>query len=179
MATESSSRALPLLLHLVAIAAGLFLGIKAMAALSPDLPPESSEPGVNTPAAPTQVPPDATNSLLQPGPLSIALDSVDDQLAAGQKLQVVHITPGQIDTSTTDDADGFDASDVDSSAPSRLAALISRERKEVRGLEDVQFVELRLDPNGDPQWYVQLALDVDPPRTYTATLDALSVTPGG
>jgi hypothetical protein len=179
MATESSSRALPILLHLVAIAAGLFLGIEAIAALSPDLPSESSEPGVNAPATPTQVPPDATNSLLQPGPLSIALDSVDDQLAAGQKLQVVHITPGEIDTSTTDDGDGFDVADVDVSAPTRLAALISQERKEVRGLQDFQFVELRLDPNGDPQWYVQLALDIDPPRTYTAPIEALAVTPGG
>jgi hypothetical protein len=178
MATESSSRAVPIALHLVAIAAGLFLGIKAMAELSPDLPPASSEPGVNSPAEPTQVPADAPNSLLQPGPLSIALDSVDEQLAADQTLQVVHISPGQIDTSTSDD-EGFDVADVDAGAPTRLATLIADQRKEVRGLQDFQFVELRLDPNGDPQWYVQLALDIDPPRTYTAPLDALAVTPGG
>jgi hypothetical protein len=178
MATESSSRALPIALHLVAIAVGLFLGIKAMAALSPDLPPESSEPGVNTPATSDQVPPDAPNSLFQPGPLSIALDSVDDQLAAGQQLSLLHITPAEIATNVTD-GDGFDVSDVDTSAPGRLATLISHERKEVRGLQDFQFVELRLDPNGDPQWYVQLALDIDPPRTYTAPLDAVTVTPGG
>jgi hypothetical protein len=178
MATESSSRAAPIILHLVAIAAGLFLGVKAMAALSPDLPPEGSEPGVNTPATSSQVPPDAPNSLFQPGPLSIALDSVDDQLAAGQQLGLVHITPAEIATNVTD-GDGFDVSDVDASAPGRLATLISHERKEVRGLEDFQFVELRLDPNGDPQWYVQLALEIDPPRTYTAPLDAVSVTPGG
>jgi hypothetical protein len=178
MATESSSRALPIALHLIAIAAGLFLGIRAMAALSPDLPPASSEPGVNSPAEPAQVPADAPNSLLQPGPLSIALDSVDDQLGGGQQLQVIHITPGQIDTSTTD-GDGFDVSDVDVSAPTRLAGLISAQRLQVRGLADFQFVELRLDPNGDPQWYVQLALDIPPPRTYTAPLDALAVTPGG
>jgi hypothetical protein len=178
MATESSSRALPIALHLVAIAFGLFLGIKAMAALSPDLPSEGSDPGVNTPATGAQVPPDAPNSLLQPGPLSIALDSVDDQLAAGQQLSLVHITPAEIATNVTD-GDGFDLADVDVSAPTRLATLISHERRQVRGLQDVQFVELRLDPNGDPQWYVQLALDIDPPRTYTAPLDALSVVPGG
>jgi hypothetical protein len=179
MATESSSRALPIVLHLVAIAAGLFLGITAMAALSPDLPPASSEPGVNTPAEGTQVPPDATNSLFQPGPLQIALDSVDDQLGAGEQLSLLHVTPAEIATNIVDDGGGFDVSDVDTSAPSRLATLISHERREVRGLQDFQFVELRLDPNGDPQWYVQLALDIDPPRTYTARLDAVSVTPGG
>jgi hypothetical protein len=178
MATDRSTNPLPIVLHLVAIAVGLFLGIKAMAALSPDLPSASSEPGVDVPASGGQVAPAAPNSLLRAGPLSIALDSVDDQLAADQQLSLVHITPAEITTNATD-GEGFDVSDVDPSAPARLATLISQERPAVAGLQDFQFVELRLDPNGDPQWYVQLALDIDPPRTYVAPLDALSVTPGG
>ncbi|MFL5870914.1 MAG: hypothetical protein ACJ75R_07515 [Solirubrobacterales bacterium] len=178
MATERSTNPLPIVLHLVAIAVGLFLGIKAMAALSPDLPPESSNPGVDVAASNGQVPPGAPNSLFQPGPLSIALDAVDDQLAAGQQLSLVHITPADVTTNVTDGA-GFDLSDVDSSAPTRLATLISAERSRVRGLQDFQFVDLRLDQDSEPQWYVQLALDIDPPRTYTAPLDALAVTPGG
>ena len=178
MATERSTNPLPIVLHLVAIAVGLFFGIKAMAALSPDLPPPSSEPGVDVPADGGQVAPGATNSLFRAGPLQIALDSVDDQLAADQKLSLVHITPAEITTSTTE-SDGFDLADVDTSAPQRLATLISQQRKEVDGLSDFQFVDLRLDASGDPQWYVQLALDIDPPRTYVAPLDALSVEPGG
>jgi hypothetical protein len=178
MATERSNNPLPIVLHLVAIAVGLFLGIKAMAAISPDLPPPSSEPGVDVPADGGQVAPGAPNSLLRAGPLSIALDSVDDQLAADQELSLVHITPAEITTETTDDS-GFDLSDVDPSAPQRLATLISQKRKEVSGLSDFQFVDLRLDANSEPQWYVQLALDIDPPRTYVAPLDALGVAPGG
>jgi hypothetical protein len=178
MVSERSSSPLPIILHLVAIAAGLFLGITAMAALSPDLPSEGSAPGVNAPASGAQVPPGAPNSLLQPGPLSIALDSVDDQLAAGQQLTLVHITPAEISTDATD-GDGFDVSDVDVSAPTRLATLIHQQRKVVTGLDDLQFVDLRLGPDGDPQWFVQLGSEIDPPRTYVAPLDALSVAPGG
>jgi hypothetical protein len=178
MAAERSTSPLPVVLHLVAIAAGLFLGIKAMAALSPDLPPPSSEPGVDVPARGGQVAPDAPNSLFRAGPLQIALNSIDDQLAADQKLSSLHITPAEVTTDATE-GDGLDVSDVDASAPQRLATLISQQRKEVGGLSDFQFVDLRLDANSEPQWYVQLALDIDPPRTYVAALDALDVAPGG
>jgi hypothetical protein len=30
-----------------------------------------------------------------------------------------------------------------------------------------------------PEWYVQLALKIDPPRTYVASLDGSSAAPGG
>lgn len=179
MATESSFNPLPLVLHVIAIAAGIFLGIKAMAAISPDLPSDDSEPGVTAPASAGQVAPDDPNSLFAPGPLSIALDAVEEQLGAGQQLNLVHIAPSEITTQSSDDGAGFTLSDVDSSAPQRLATLIAQQRKEVGGIADFQFVDLRLDERGDPEWYVQLALDIDPPRTYVAPLDALSAEPGG
>jgi hypothetical protein len=179
VATESSFNPLPFVLHVIAIAAGLFLGITAMAAISPDLPSDDSAPGVTAPATAGQVAPDDPNSLFAPGPLSIALDAVEDQLGAGQQLKLVHITPSEITTQSSDDGAGFTAPDVDTSAPQRLATLIAQQRTEVGGLADFQFVDLRLDERGDPEWYVQLALDIDPPRTYVAPLDALSVEPGG
>ena len=179
MVTESSFNPLPILLHLVAIAAGLFLGIEAMAAISPDLPTDDSQPGVTAPATTGQVAPDDPNSLFQTGPLSIALDSVDDQLAAGDELTLLHLTPSEITTESTSDGSGYALSDVDPAAPQRLATLISQQRTAVGGIEDFQFVDLRLDDGGQPQWYVQLSLDIDPPRTYVSPLDALSVEPGG
>jgi hypothetical protein len=179
MATESSFSPLPILLHAIAIVAGIFLGITAMAALSPDLPSEDSEAGATAPASAGQIAADDPNSLLQPGPLSIALDSVDDQLAAGDELNFVHITPAEVQTESSSDVPGFDASDVDPSAPQRLATLIAQQRKDVSGIDDFQFVDLRLGPGGEPEWYVQLALERDPPRTYLAPLDALSVRAGG
>jgi hypothetical protein len=179
MATESSFSPLPILLHALAIAAGIFLGIEAMAAISPDLPSDDSEAGVTATAAAGQVAPDDPNSLFQPGPLSIALDSVDDQLAAGDELNRVHITPTEVQTESSGGVRGFDASDVDPSAPQRLATLIGQQRREVSGIEAFQFVDLRLADDGQPEWYVQLALGIDPPRTYVAPLEALSVEPGG
>jgi len=179
MATERAAlNPIAVIVHLVAIAAGVYLGITAIAAISPDLPSESSQPGVQASAVGDQVAADDPNSLLQPGPLAISLNSVDDQLAAGKSLSHVHITPSEITTETTDTG-GFDVADVDNSAPLRLANLIAQQRKDVDGLGDVQFVDVRLDSDGNPQWYVQLVLDIDPPRTYTAPLGALSVTPGG
>jgi hypothetical protein len=178
MATERAINPIAVIVHLVAIAAGVYLGITTIAAISPDLPSESSQPGVQAPAETGQVAPDDPNSLLQPGSLAIALNSVDNQLGAGKSLSRVHITPSEI-TSEATDSGGFDVADVDNSAPLRLANLISQQREDVHGLGDFQFVDLRLGPNGEPQWYVQLSIGVDPPRTYIAPLDALSVVPGG
>jgi hypothetical protein len=179
VATESSFSPLPIVLHAIAIAAGIFLGITAMAAISPDLPSDDSEAGATAPASAGQVAADDPNSLFQAGPLSIAVDSVSDQLAAGDELNFVHITPSEVQTESSSDVAGFAADEIDPSAPQRLATLIAQQRKEVAGLEDFQFVDLRLNEQSEPEWYVQLALEIDPPRTYVAPLDALSVKPGG
>jgi hypothetical protein len=40
-------------------------------------------------------------------------------------------------------------------------------------------LRLRRDDAGEPEWYVQLALEIDPPRAYVAPLEALSVRAGG
>jgi hypothetical protein len=179
MATESSLNPVAILVHVVAIAAGILLGITAMAAISPDLPGDDSEPGVTAPAEAGQVAADDPNSLFQSGPLAIALDSLTEQLGAGQELTLVHITPSEVSTQSSSDMEGFAVDDIDVSAPRRLALLIGEQRKEVSGIADFQFVDLRLDERGEPEWYVQLALDIDPPRTYVAPLDALAVAPGG
>jgi hypothetical protein len=43
------------------------------------------------------------------------------------------------------------------------------------GLDDVTSMRLVPGPDG-PRWLVQLGLDIDPPRTATATLDGGRVT---
>ena len=55
MATESSFNPIPILLHLIAIAVGIFLGLRAMDAIAPDLPGGGVEPGVASSSAPNSV----------------------------------------------------------------------------------------------------------------------------
>ena len=52
MASESGFNPVPVLVHLVAIAVGLYLGFLAMDAITPDLPGESVEPGVSSSSVP-------------------------------------------------------------------------------------------------------------------------------
>lgn len=55
MATESGFNPVPLLVHVLAIALGLYLGWVVMGALSPDLPDDSAGAGVGSSSAPRVV----------------------------------------------------------------------------------------------------------------------------
>ena len=100
MATESGFNPVPLLVHLVAIALGLYLGFIAMDAITPDLPGDDVAPGVSSSVAPGQVAGDDPDSLFVAANLGPALAEIDDQLAAGQGIVSLHIEPGTIDADT-------------------------------------------------------------------------------
>jgi hypothetical protein len=181
MATEGSLNPLPLIVHLLALAAGLFGGWQAMAAITPDLPGEGTEPGVTAVASPTQVAGDDPNSLLRAGPLSGALEQLDEQLAAGEGIVRLRIEPGQVDVSSAAADGAFDPADVDPSTPEQIVARIRAQRSEVSGLADIQYMELVATDDG-PEWYVQLVSTdprIKPPWTYGAPLSGAPLSVGG
>ena len=198
MATESRNYTLPVLVHVVAIALGLYLGFLAMDAISPDLPDPDVDPGVSSSSSPAAVAGDDPDSLFRAQNLGPALDQVDEQLAAGEGIVSLHIEPGSLDTETGS-ADGvFDPDEVPVDVPALLAVQIEAARFQaarlpsthrlavplIRGglpLADVLYMDLVATAKG-PRWYVQLdpSRDVGPPPwTYGASLDGEPpLTPG-
>src|SRR5215211_1485087 len=149
-----------------------------MDAIAPDLPDPDTEPGVAA-AQPATVDPGSSDSLFRTENLAPALSQLSDQLAADGELVRLRIEPGRLQSTEGDS--GFAASDVPASGPSELAARISQKRREVRGEEDFQYVELVQTKDG-PEWYVQLVStrpDLPPPWTYGAPLDLQRLTAGG
>jgi hypothetical protein len=169
---------LPTIVHVLAIAAGVWGGLAAMDAVAPDLPDADTEPGVAA-AQPATVEPDSGDSLFRAGNLAPALSQLDEQLGADGELVRLRIDPGRLES--TEGEGGFGVGDVPSTAPDQLAAAIAAERPEFRGVEDLQYLELVQSKNG-PEWYVQLVStrkQLSPPWSYGAPLDISKVTAGG
>lgn len=167
----------PPIAHLVAIALGLFGAFQVIPGLAPDLPDSGTEPGVAAPFDQEVIKGGDADSLLQPGPLEAALEQLDEQLAAGEEIKLLDIKPDQLNSSDSGSGEGFSPSDVEAQAPQRIIAVIASKRPAVKGLDSVQFMQLRATPE-EPRWYVQLTLDIFPPRTYGANLDGSGVVPG-
>ncbi|MFI5123275.1 MAG: hypothetical protein ACHQJ5_10305, partial [Vicinamibacteria bacterium] len=101
MATESSGfNLVPVLVHVVAIALGIYLGLLAMAAITPDFPDADTDPGVSSSSAPGTVAGDDPDSLFRAQNLAPALTQLDDQLAAGDGIVSLHLEPGSLDAET-------------------------------------------------------------------------------
>lgn len=179
MVTESSFNPLPILVHVIAIALGIFLGLRAMDAIAPDLPAESVEPGISSSTAPGTVAPEDPNSLLLAENLGPALEQLDEQLAAGEGVISLNIQPGSLNAETGSGDGLFAPEDVPTDGPRRLADEINRQRERIT-LDDFGYVDLVATRRG-PQWYVQIDInrtDVDPPWAYTAPLEGRPVTVG-
>jgi hypothetical protein len=179
MVSESSFNPLPLLLHLVAIAAGIFLGLQAMEAIAPDLPGEDVPASVSSSSAPASVSGDDPDSLFRASNLGEALTQTSEQLGAGATLVSLRIEPGTITTSTGTGPGAFELDEVSAAIPEQLIAEIGEQRARVTAA-DIRHVEL-LAAEEDPQWWIQFAssTDVSPPWTYSAPLSGTPVTPGG
>jgi hypothetical protein len=181
MATESRNYAVPVLVHLLGIALGVYLGFLAMDALSPDLPDPGVDPGVSSSARPAAVLGDDPDSLFRAVNLGPALDQLDEQLAAGDGIATLHIEPGSVDAETGSAEGVFQPGDVPAEVPALLGIGINRERGGTT-LADIAYMDLVATAKG-PRWYVQLDITRDigpPPWTYGAPLEGepLTVGPG-
>jgi hypothetical protein len=180
MATESSLNPIPLLIHLMAIAAGIFFGLRAMDAIAPDLPDEGVEPGIASSSAPGSVAGNDPNSLFNAANLAPALDQLSNQLPAGEGVIRLRIEPGSLSAETGAGEGLFEPGDVSPSLPAMLGSAIHEQRERVT-LSDIGYMELVATRDG-PEWYVQLDInrtDVPPPWTYGAPLEGTPLTVGG
>jgi hypothetical protein len=180
MATEGSSfNPVPVLVHLVAIALGLYLGFVAMEAIAPNLPDPDVDPGVSSSSSPGAVAGDDPDSLFRAQNLSPALDQLDEQLGAGQGIVSLRIEPGSVDADTASGDGLFEPADVPAEVPALLAGEIHQQRGSL-GLADISYVDLVATAKG-PRWYVQLDIARDigpPPWTYGAPLAGSPLTVG-
>jgi hypothetical protein len=172
VAESSRFNPVAVIVHLIAIAAGLYLGFLAMDAIAPDLPGEEVGPGVSSSAAPDDVAGDDPESLFNPAALAPALDQLREQLPAGEGIVTLRIEPGGLSADTAA-ADGlFSLDDVSPDLPQKLIAEIHAQRERVTA-QDIGSIDLVATEDG-PRWYVQIDIfrtDVDPPWTYGAPLE--------
>ncbi len=179
MATEDRGFSpVAVLVHLVAIGVGLYLGWITMQAISPDLPDPDVEPGVNSTA---QVDGDAPESLFRGPYLHGALNELSGQMAAGEGIVTMHLEPGSLETETASGEGLFQPEDVSSETPVVLIHSIDSERGgSPIGLGEVSYMDLVATAQG-PRWYVQLDINRDigpPPWTYGAPLEGSPLTVG-
>jgi hypothetical protein len=178
--TEGGFNPIPVLVHLLAIAAGLFVGWIVMDRITPDLPADSVAAGIESSSAPGSVAGNDPDSLLLAANLGPALGELSDQLAAGQGIVTLHIEPGAIKAESSD-ADGtYDLDEVDPATPAVIVDQIPEQRPKL-GLGQILFMDLVATRKG-PRWYVQIdnqATDEPPPWTYGAPLEGSPLTVGG
>jgi hypothetical protein len=160
--------------HVLAVALGVWGGLWLISRVAPDLPDPDTAAAVETPV---DVEGDDPESLLRPGPLSAALGQLAGQIAAGDEIVSLELHPESLDAETGSGGVGLAPGDVPPEAPQRIADAIAAERGKVT-LDDINFMLLR-DGDAGPEWYVQLELAIDPPRSYVAPLDGTSAVPGG
>ena len=178
MATEGRNYAVPVLVHVIAIALGAYLGWIVMEGITPDLPDPDVEPGV---AAAAQVAGDAPESLFRGPYLQGALNQLSEQMAAGEGIVTLHLEPGTVETETASGDGLFQPEDVSSETPVVLIHSIDSERGGTPiGLGEVAYMDLVATAKG-PRWYVQLDINRDigpPPWTYGAPLEGTPLTVG-
>jgi len=181
VATESRNYTVPVLVHLVGIVLGLYLGYIAMQAISPDLPDPDTEPAVSSSVVPRAVEGGDPDSLFRAVNLGPALAELDDQLAAGEGIVSLHITPGSVEPETGSQDGTIDPQDVPVDVPALLAGEITDVRDNDIGFDDIHSYDLVATARG-PRWYVQLdILNHDPgppPWTYGAPLDGTPLAAG-
>jgi hypothetical protein len=180
MASEGGFNPVAAIVHLVAIAAGLYLGWIFIAWAAPDLPSEETEPGLSA-TAPEAVSGGDADSLFREENLGPALDQLAEQVPAGEQLVSFEARPGSISSQSGDGGIGLDPDEIPATAPEAIVPQIAAQRRAAGGdpvpigLDDVAFMQIVQGQDG-PRWYVQLDAEIDPPRTAHASLDGATVT---
>ena len=179
MVTESSFRAIPVILHALGIALGIVLGFMAMTAIAPDLPDDSVEPGVSSSITPEAVAADDSASLFLSRNLAPSFEQLEQQVPAGDSIAKLRIEPGAVEVDSAGGGGGFALADVSPGLPELLIDSIHAQRKGVT-IADIASIELVATADG-PSWYVQLdpsKTDVSPPWTYGAPLEGAPLAAG-
>lgn len=180
MATERGGfNPVAVLVHLVAIAAGIYLGLLVMNRIVPDLPDETVDPGVSSSSAPAAVAGDDPDSLFLASNLGPALTQLEAQLGAGQGIATLHLEPGSLDAETASGDAALHPADIPVEVPALLGEQIHADRGGV-GLAEISYIDLVATARG-PRWYVQLdpARGIGPPPwSYGAPLDGSPLTAG-
>ena len=169
-----------IIVHLIGIAAGLYLGFLAMDVIAPDQPAESIAPGVSSSIEPQDVAGDDPDSLFRAGALAPALEQLEEQVPAGHAVVRLRIEPGTTALQTSDVDGLFSLDKVTPDLPERLIDEIHAQRERVTA-HDIGYMELVATEDG-PRWYVQLDInrtDVPPTWTYGAPLEGTPLTVGG
>src|SRR5687767_12709303 len=160
----------PPIAHILGAILGVFAGLTLMNWVVPDL--EAADPGVSAEAGPGEI--TSTESLLSPAGFATGLSQLREQLAEGQTLATLYVTPTSMESTASDDADGVNPDEISSAAPYLIAYRIGELRRKPNGSTDVQGGEdlesLQLEPTsgGGSNWTATLKLGLPGPRQYAA-----------
>ena len=180
MVTEGAINPVAILVHVLGIAAGIFLGFLAMDAIAPDLP-TNEDPGLASSVAPESVGGGDGNSLFTAPELAAALVRIESQLATDEGIVSMHIEPGSIDADTAEGEGLLAPSEIYSELPRNLVGRIGGTTGRDISLDDVAYIDIVVTDSG-PRVYLQLDTDqieFPPPWTYSADIDTGNITAGG
>lgn len=166
----------PPIAHILGAILGVFAGITLINWVAPDL--EAADPGVTSEAGPGEI--TATESLLSPGGFATGLSQLRDQLAEGQTLTTLYVTPTTMESTSTDSAEGVDPDEISSSAPYLIAYRIGELRRkpngstDVNGGEDLESLQLQPTSGGGSNWTATLRPGLPGPQRYDARIPEAS-----
>jgi len=148
--------------HVLAIVLGVVGGIWVVNSLSPDLPDEDVEPGVEIPVP---IEAESPESLFNAGPLSTAIFQLEGQEGDGVEYAFLSITPTSLVVSDITVEGGVEPSDLSTGEPQRVIELLGKERAAITP-ETVRQMDLVATKDG-LVWVVHLdSTSVSPPTQY-------------
>ncbi len=161
----------PPIVHVLAIAAGIFGALTFLPGLAPDLPGEDAF--IRADAGTVSGPGDE-DSFLQAAPLAVALGRARAELASDQEVISLKVEPSTLDIDT-DDSGGVALEDIVSSAPYLMVYAIGKAREDENGKTDVndasalRSAEFRANSKAGV-WTVHLDPSLPGPHTYMAVI---------
>lgn len=166
----------PPITHIIGLILGVFAGVTLINWVAPDL--EAADPAVSAEAGPGTV--TSSESLLSPAGFATGLSQLREQLADGQTLESLDVTPTRMESESSDSGDGVDPEEISTSAPYLIAYRIGELRRRPDGTTDVQGGEdlesLHLDPTrgGGSNWTAVLKPGLPAPHRYRARIPEAS-----
>lgn len=175
------------LVHVAAIAAGVFGGLTIARGVAPDLPSDSTQPGVEQPSsgggAGGKVTGSSPESYYHPGPLSDALAQTEEQFPAGEDVISLSIEPDRLSATTQSGDNTVAVDDLPVNAPERIIDGVNKARKKAGAdkpvtLDDVRTFSFAAANPRNQSWYVLLDINTaGPPTEFWASFNGGKVYP--